>query len=150
MELDKDDVLKWTRSEWPAHIPRIGYAESRERLAHRSREAFSYLASLLALVGILIYGMLSISYDAFYRPLGVDPDDIGLNYGKVLGQSTGIVVFLASAAAAFSGILWLSVRLERSIKGVIARQRILPRRRRTRGVPWKFAIIVFALELLVV
>jgi hypothetical protein len=50
----------------------------------------------LAIIGIVWYGFLSITYDQFYRPLGINPSDIGLNYAALIAASVGtaLVVLL--------------------------------------------------------
>lgn len=53
----------------------------------------------LAIVGVIWYGFLAVTYDQFYRPLGINPSDIGLNYATLIATSVGtaLVVLLPIA-----------------------------------------------------
>src|SRR5215218_10370887 len=66
-------------------------------------DALKHAPAVLALAALVIYGYLSICYDAFYRALGVDPGDVGLSYAAILARSSGFVIaacFLLLIAAA--------------------------------------------------
>jgi hypothetical protein len=48
----------------------------------------------LALAGVIWYAFLSITYNQFYEPLGINPSDVGLNYASVLANSAGAALIL--------------------------------------------------------
>jgi hypothetical protein len=125
MDGKTNDIREWMKSEWPAHIPRIGDSQRSIGVRLRVREGLNYLASILALAGVLVYALVSIAYDAFYRPLDVDPADVGISYGKVLAQSTGMVVFNGLLMVIVVGLTLLVVFLvQRIIRW--RKRRILP------------------------
>ena len=54
----------------------------------------SNAAAILALSGIVAYGVLAICYDRFYKALGISSADVGLTYGNVLANSTGMILLI--------------------------------------------------------
>jgi hypothetical protein len=66
---------------------------------------------LLALGAAWLYVMMSLTYDAFYRPLGVDPGDVGLSYSTVLAHSAGlglvVVAIPIMTIVAAEGLGWV-------------------------------------------
>jgi hypothetical protein len=72
-------------------------------------EALKHVPAVIALAALVIYGYLSICYDAFYRALGVDPGDVGLSYAAILARSSGFVLVM-SYVAVFCLPLLLSSR----------------------------------------
>ena len=115
MDSKANDTREWMQSEWPAHIPRIGDGQRAAGVRLRVREGLTYVASLLALAGILVYALVSIAYDAFYRPLDVDPADVGISYGRVLAQSTGMVALNGVLMLIVVGLAFLVLLLARRI-----------------------------------
>jgi hypothetical protein len=82
---------------WPAGIPKI--ERKSESIDKRPNpvltQTLGQAAILLAIVGLTLYGLTSLAYDAFYGPLGVDPGDVGLTYSSVMARVTGLsVVFV--------------------------------------------------------
>jgi hypothetical protein len=75
--------------------------------------------AVLTGAGVLIYGVLNISYSLFYDRLGVSPEDVGLTYVTTLSRSTGFVALIAGVLA--FGVLPLVVRNRalRRYKGLI-------------------------------
>jgi hypothetical protein len=65
----------------------------------------TWIAATLALLGVLLYGSLRIAYEAFYSQLRVEPEDVGLDYQRVLSQSVGGVLLLATVAGVAGGLL---------------------------------------------
>jgi hypothetical protein len=51
----------------------------------------------LSLVGVLLYTFLWTATSAFYSRLGVDPQDIGVDYGSILVKSAGQIVLIVGA-----------------------------------------------------
>lgn len=52
--------------------------------------------SAVTALGLCLYGILRYVYARFYSPLGVKPEEGGLGYGEILGQSvTGLLLFSA-------------------------------------------------------
>jgi hypothetical protein len=108
MGMNPDDILERIKPEWPAQIPRIGDSSGKET-GFNLGEGLRYLGGVLALAGILVYALLRMSYDVFYGSLSVDPEDVGLNYGRVLAQSTGVVIFIAAFIASTIAVTLLVV-----------------------------------------
>jgi hypothetical protein len=53
------------------------------------------LISLLTLFGFILYGLVWLCYSRFYEALGLDPDDVGLNFISVLSRAAvGTVVLI--------------------------------------------------------
>jgi hypothetical protein len=67
----------------------------------RWRHLLAGLSSLLLLLGVLFYGMLSMVYARFYEPLGVDPADVGLGYASVLSHAVSYIALVLVMVGAF-------------------------------------------------
>jgi hypothetical protein len=63
-------------------------------------------AFLVALVGVLVYGILVLAYSEFYQELGINPADVGVDYGKALGGAAGVT--LVGGLVAFL-LFWIVV-----------------------------------------
>ncbi len=59
------------------------------------RTALTQSTVLVTLGAVWLYIMMSLTYDAFYGPLGVDPSDVGLSYTTILARSTGLGLLLS-------------------------------------------------------
>ena len=68
----------------------------------------TWIAAALAALGVLLYGSLRIAYEVFYSHLRVEPEDVGLDYQRVLSQSVGGVLLLATVAALGAGLILLA------------------------------------------
>ena len=69
-----------------------------------------------SLVGLLVYGVVRVAYDAFYARLGVFPEAVGLSETTILGRAVLYLALALSVTAIFVG-LWLAAvgwSLERS------------------------------------
>ncbi|TPQ22725.1 hypothetical protein [Streptomyces sporangiiformans] len=53
----------------------------------------------LGVAGALLFGLLTMEYDQFYRELGMAPGDVGLEYSTRLSGSAGLVLMSAVASA---------------------------------------------------
>src|SRR5262244_803705 len=72
--------------------------------------------TVVAVIGSVLYGSLRIAYLSFYGQFGLRPEDVGLGYGEVLGQTvTGlvllsavvlIVTFVAACAVVTYAVVW--------------------------------------------
>jgi hypothetical protein len=49
---------------------------------------------VLPLVGALLYAILWTATSAFYSRLGVDPQELGVNYGSILVKSAGAILLV--------------------------------------------------------
>jgi hypothetical protein len=67
------------------------------------------LSRIVALGGVLVYGVLLLAYEQFYRELGVGLSDVGVEYGKALGGAAGLTIVLLVLTAVLVGILHLIV-----------------------------------------
>jgi hypothetical protein len=59
-----------------------------------------------SLIGLLVYGVVRVAYDAFYSRLGVFPEAVGLSETTILGRAVLYLALTLSIAAMFIG-LWL-------------------------------------------
>jgi hypothetical protein len=76
----------------------------------------------LALAAIIWYGFLWISYNRFYEPLGISPNDVGLNYATILANSVGAAVaFLIPFALVVTFAITSLINL--SVLQVVSRRR---------------------------
>ena len=73
-----------------------------ETQAVETREINNILSSLLkntaaalAVSGIIVYAISSLSSAIFYHPLGVTISEVGLNYAAILAQSAGMITLAA-------------------------------------------------------
>jgi hypothetical protein len=57
------------------------------------------LRTLLAFVGVLIYGAFRLCYDAFYGELGVTPEEVGISPTAILLRAIIGIVYLSGVAA---------------------------------------------------
>jgi hypothetical protein len=89
-----------------AHGPSAtGAAEGETRRGFLHVLASDYKA-LLSLVGLLVYGVVRVAYDAYYTRLGVFPEAVGLSETTILGRAALYLALTVSVAAIFGG-LWL-------------------------------------------
>lgn len=58
-----------------------------------------YLLPTLGAGGALLFGLLTVEYDQFYRELGMAPGDVGLEYSTRLSGSAGLVLMSLAASA---------------------------------------------------
>src|SRR5438270_619061 len=58
-------------------------------------------AGVLALIGILIYGVGRVTLDAFYGSFHVATDEVGLGYARVLSSSFVLVVVILTMGSFF-------------------------------------------------
>jgi hypothetical protein len=66
--------------------------------------------SKLALIGLVWYGFLWLTYNEFYEPLGITPTAVGLNYATILANSVGAAVaFLIPLLVLILGLLFLAI-----------------------------------------
>jgi hypothetical protein len=69
--------------------------------------------ALFAVVGALLYLVLSLACTAVYSPLGVSPADVGLDYGNLLAQSAVSVAAL-TVIAMLTGLAVVAFRIATS------------------------------------
>jgi hypothetical protein len=60
-----------------------------------------------SLVGLLVYGVVRVSYDAYYTRLGVFPEAVGLTETTILGRAVLYLAMTASIAAIVGGLWFL-------------------------------------------
>jgi hypothetical protein len=70
------------------------------------RGLLSDYRAFAGLVGLLVYGVVRVSYDAYYTRLGVFPEAVGLSETTILGRAALYLAMTVSIAAIFGG-LWL-------------------------------------------
>jgi hypothetical protein len=82
-------------------------------------------ASLVAAAGVLLYGVLRVSYARFYGRFDVEPEEVGLGQTEILTQ-TGVLLFVSVSLAMFLlGILFLIMRTL-GVLPVTATAKVLP------------------------
>jgi hypothetical protein len=109
-------------------------------MSTRAREWLSTIVSVLGVLGAIIYGLLRLSYEAFYAEFGVSPEDVGVNATEVLSQAalglivvliTGViylVLLLLSLSFLFAVVVaaWFVGRTLIALPGVIFRGKPMP------------------------
>jgi hypothetical protein len=105
------------RTHYRIPPPNNRHYYKRRTLQHQSssnqewwRQILGSLSGLLILVGVLVYGCLSMIYWSFYGPLGIDPSDVGLNYANVLSRAAALI-FVPFIAVVYVGLLVGLVRI---------------------------------------
>ncbi len=80
------------------------------------RGLLSDYRTFASLVGLLVYGVVRVAYDAYYTRLGVFPEAVGLSETTILGRAVLYLALTVSIAAIFGGLWLLAVgwSLERS------------------------------------
>jgi hypothetical protein len=80
----------------PAHPQPASPTQSEDNRSDNTwRPTLADVASAVTIAGIVVYGLLSVTYDRFYRALGIAPSDVGLTYGTTLANSVGMILLLA-------------------------------------------------------
>jgi hypothetical protein len=74
------------------------------------REFVTIAASVVIPLGLVIYGISSITYSAFYSTLSVDPSTVGFDYIGTLTHATGLIIVLSFGVA---GVLMPILRRRR-------------------------------------
>jgi hypothetical protein len=67
--------------------------------------------AVASLVGLLVYGIVRVSYDAYYTRLGVFPEAVGLTEATILGRAVLYLALSASIAAIVGGLWFGAVRV---------------------------------------
>jgi hypothetical protein len=65
----------------------------------------------IAVVGVTIYGILVLAYSEFFQELGINPADVGLEYGKTLGGAAGLTVLAFISGALIWALVYGAVFL---------------------------------------
>jgi hypothetical protein len=68
--------------------------------------------ALVSLVGVLIYGVVRVAYDAFYTRLGVFPEAVGLSETTILGRAALYLAITVSITVVAGGLWLLAVSLQ--------------------------------------
>lgn len=76
------------------------------------------LLASLTILGVVLYGLIRLWYQAFYGPFGLAPEDVGLDYAETLARSAGLIVWLTILLAPFV-VLFVLLR-ERARRFVLA------------------------------
>ena len=84
-------------------------------MTQSNRQGFLHLLvtdyrALASLVGLLVYGVVRVAYDAYYTRLGVFPEAVGLSETTILGRAVLYLGLTVSVAAIFGGIWLILVR----------------------------------------
>ncbi|MGW1786831.1 hypothetical protein ACWCQQ_48440 [Streptomyces sp. NPDC002143] len=68
--------------------------EARSRSFPWSEWVYHGVVPVLALAGAIVFGLLTVEYDQFYRELGVAPGDVGVEYSTRLSGSVGLLAMI--------------------------------------------------------
>lgn len=82
--------------------------------------------AVASLAGLLVYGVVRVSYDAYYTRLGVFPEAVGLTEANILGRAVLYLALSASIAAILGGAWFWAVRLGLPRFGELAPSRLAP------------------------
>jgi len=69
------------------------------------------VTAALTICGLVIYGVQRISYDLYYRSLETTPEEVGLGYAQILGQTVVGFLVLLVLAFALAFFYWLTLGL---------------------------------------
>ena len=98
------------RTGQPASEDEAPTADRRDRTRGLLRSFVSDYKGIASLVGLLVYGVVRVSYDAYYTRLGVFPEAVGLTEVTILGRAALYLALTASIAAIFGGLWYVAVR----------------------------------------
>ncbi len=72
----------------------------------------SYIVPVLTILGLAAYGLIGLAYDAFYGPLGISPDEVGINYVQTLAEGGAGLIFTFGFGVLISiALFWLGDRI---------------------------------------
>lgn len=69
----------------------------------------AHTLAALTLIGLLAYGVIQLAYVQFYGRLGVDPDEVGLDYVHTLSQSVPTLAAILASFALLAGFAILGI-----------------------------------------
>jgi len=85
------------------------------RLHPSSRAVLANAAVVLSVTGGLIYGLVALGYDRFYRTLGIAPEDVGLDQRRIIAHTAIAMALFFSAlgglfAFTYAALSWFLQR----------------------------------------
>lgn len=108
-----------SQPDWEEYL--TNSIQSEEKLPDQSEPTSLDLAknatTILAVTGVVLYGVLAFSSSLFYNKLGVSLSDVGLGYSTILSTSVGVIVLVLIfvSIALVLALSWtLTDRLEES------------------------------------
>ena len=63
------------------------------------------IVGLAAAVGAVLFLVLSVLYDQFYGPLGLEPEDVGLTQAAIVARSAAGIIAITALTASVTGVL---------------------------------------------
>lgn len=91
----------------------------------------TYALPALTILGLAAYGLIGLAYDAFYGPLGISPDEVGINYVQTLAEGGAGLIFTFVFGALLSiALFWVRDR----ILAALGREPVLGSRRIWLGI----------------
>jgi hypothetical protein len=63
------------------------------------------IVGLAAAVGAVLFLILSVLYDQFYGPLGLEPEDVGLTQAAIVARSAAGIIAIMALTASVTGIM---------------------------------------------
>ncbi|MFI6376468.1 hypothetical protein [Streptomyces sp. NPDC050546] len=104
-------------SDPPAQVPQQAGSSNSTSPTSRSASALASeppewntwieksLLPALAVASALLFGLLTVEYDQFYRELGMAPGDVGIEYSTQLSGSAGLAALsIVTSAAVFAAV----------------------------------------------
>jgi len=79
--------------------------------------------TIVAVLALTLYSVLRVSYEAFYGPLGLSPEDLGLGYLELLAQAA---IGIVAIAAVITMILGGAALTERAMVDMVERSSLRP------------------------
>jgi hypothetical protein len=77
------------------------------------KDRIGAVAAALSLIGAIIFGAQRVAYERFYDKFGVSPEDVGIDFTRVLQQTAGGLggqLFLVTLYMAFAWVVSLFLR----------------------------------------
>ncbi len=90
---------------------RVRESEQTSSWNARVSQWLAFAVPLLSLTGLISYGILKSAYSRFYGELGLRPEDVGLGYTEILGESLVGLALLEGLLVAISALVLLTLRL---------------------------------------
>jgi hypothetical protein len=84
-----------------------------------SKDVLSDAAGVIAVIGVMVYGLLAAAYDKFYSELGLTPADVGVQYGKTLGGAAALAVLASLLIGLLSLTVWAILAIAQRFAGTI-------------------------------
>jgi hypothetical protein len=86
------------------------------RVAALVKDYAAPVAALGGLVGAIVYALMWVVLLSVYRPLGVTPSEVGLDYASVLVATAVVMIAATALAGVLEGLVYVSSRLKLPVR----------------------------------